>query len=265
MSFCIIPAHLSRLRDTADSSAKTPLTSPKLALTQPPLRNPAFGSQGLATLTDTLTVTCDDNGTFRQFGGTKRRCAHSWMESKSWQAGITAPSQVCSPWGHGLCSQGLSDKVSSKDALCRRCLGSQADCVRQWCNPGHSGPSHTDSSPPEAPVCCRIRFFAVWRSPLRGLGAQLRIHVCCEGNDCSRLHACCLAENESQNWISSRQGWSQCRLLFAVFFQDLDEILLLPEAGQEHICLLLLAFLGGGGQGACLTCKVASKDCFKHF
>ena len=55
LSFCIIPAHLSRLRDTADSSAKTPLTSPKLALTQPPLRNPAFGSQGLATLTDTLT------------------------------------------------------------------------------------------------------------------------------------------------------------------------------------------------------------------
>ena len=36
LSFCKIPAHLSRLRGTVDSSAKTPPTSPNLALTPAP-------------------------------------------------------------------------------------------------------------------------------------------------------------------------------------------------------------------------------------
>lgn len=70
------------------------------------------------------------------------------------------------------------------------------------------------------------------------------------------------------------RGWSQCRLLFAVFFQDPDEILLLPETGREHGCLLLLAFLGGGGirvhvlfarglKG--LFSNIFQKDCFQIF
>ena len=62
------------------------------------------------------------------------------------------------------------------------------------------------------------------------------------------------------------RGWSQCRLLFAVFFQDPDEILLLPETGREHGCLLLLAFLGGGGiRVHVLFARWPQRTVFKYF
>lgn len=62
------------------------------------------------------------------------------------------------------------------------------------------------------------------------------------------------------------RGWSQCRLLFAVFFQDLGEILLLSEAGQEHVRLLLLVFLGGGGIGVhVLLARGHQRTVFKYF
>lgn len=75
--------------------------------------------------------------------------------------------------------------------------------IHQWCIPCHSGPSHTKSSLPESPNVAGLGLFAVQCSLLRGLGAQLRKHVvCCERSDCSRLHACCLAEN-----VSHRTGF----------------------------------------------------------
>ena len=68
--------------------------------------------------------------------------------------------------------------------------------IHQWCIPCHEDPSHTNSSLPESPVCC-IGLFAVRCSLLRGLGAQLRKHVCCERNDCSHLLACCLVSHRT--------------------------------------------------------------------
>ena len=62
------------------------------------------------------------------------------------------------------------------------------------------------------------------------------------------------------------QGQGQCRLLLAVFSHDPDEILLLPKAGNGHVCLLLFAFLGVGGiTFYVLFARWHQKDCFQIF
>lgn len=88
---------------------------------------------------------------------------------------------------------------------CRRCLGAQGRLAStSGATPATQAPA-TRTHLRQSPRCVAgLGLFAVRCSLFRGLGAQLQRHVCCEENDCSHLHARCLAENESQNWISSR-------------------------------------------------------------
>lgn len=160
----------------------------------------------------------------------------------------------------GALRQGIKQGWSAEGAW-----GSGQVGIHQWGNPCHSGPSHTSSSPPESPLCWGLGLYAV-RCSLFRVWANSRRHVCCEENDCSHLHARCLAENESQNWISSRAGDGVrvgCSLLcssktWARFccFQRLVR--------NTSVCFLV--FLGGGGIGVhVLLARGHQRGCFQIF
>ena len=89
------------------------------------------------------------------------------------------------PVGSWSLRSGTLRQGTSKDALCRRCLGSQGRLASTSGASPATQALATQIHLCQSPRCVAgLGLFAVRCSLLRGLGAQLRKHVYCERNDC---------------------------------------------------------------------------------